>query len=329
MPTAPTVLNGELFAGDLNDTFESTYEQSYDNVVEALGALVDLTPQTDLRTTKFGFRDTAPYPTHRPRGEPPVMDGFKSYQYSVTAYNYASALSWHRDDRMDNQLGDIQRDAERAGDHFVWLPSAFALEALKQSADLLQVIPNAPDGAALFATQDGDGNARFGVANGNLYTGTGMTAAAVRTDFFGATMRMTTFQNTKGRPFFNPELKSVTYHIWFAADEQDVFAEAFRQDVVHSVQSSTGAGVTNLILASGVKVVLHPTAEIADDDYYIAREDAPVKPLFTLTREPLRSVISTEENSDEARKTGNESIQFEARTGFGVNLPIGLIKVNN
>lgn len=329
MTGTASVLNGQLFAGDLMDTFESTYDQNYDNVVEAIGMICDLSPQTTLRTTKFGYRDTAPYPARRPRGEPPVLDGFKSYQYSVTAYNYASAVSWHRDDRMDNQVGDIVRDAQRAGDHFVWLPTAFTLEALKQSADLLYAIPNAPDGAALFSATDGAGNDRFGVSGGNLYSGNGITAANVRTDLFGAIMRMATFQNTKGRAFFPPSVRQVTVHVWFAADEQDVFAEAIRADLIHSVVSSTGAAITNLIMAGDLKIVLHPTAEITDNDYFIAREDAPVKPLFTLTREQLRSVMSTEENSDDARKTGNESIQFECRMGFGVNLPIGLIKVNN
>lgn len=324
MATHASVENGSLFAAGLHSDFMSTYNQEYDNVLEGLGDIMDLSRSTELRTTTFGYRDTAPYPRRRDQGDPPFIEGMASTSYSTTVYDYNSTISWHRNDRMDNQVGDIFADAQQAAGHFASIPSFVAIELMSASADLLPAIPTCPDGAAMYATTAG-GAARFGITNGNLYTGTGTTGAQIRADFFGAIERQTTFQNTKGKPFFRPSIKSVRYIIYFGAALQEEFATAFQTDIVQG----TSAGISNVARAANLSLDFRPTAEIADDDWYIFRTDTPVKPMYKLTREALRSTVSTEDNSDEARRTGNEAIQYDCREGYGLNIPIGTIKVNN
>lgn len=329
MATSPGILNGSALAAGLLSDFQNTYDQDFDNVQAGLSLVMDMERQSATRTTTYAYRETPPYPKRRPRGNPVDFGVMKSVSFSVTAYNYARGLAWNRDDRMDNQIGDLAADAQALGSNFASLPSSVFIEFLTGTASLLPAVPNAPDGVALFSALNGDGNNRFGVSGGNIYTGTGTTPTPVRADIFGAIERMTTFQNTEGKPFFPPRADMPEHAIWFSATNQDVMAEALRADIVHSVQQSTGAGVTNLIIAGGLKLSLFPTAEITDNDIFIARGDVPVKPLFMTTREPLRSVIATEDNSDDARKTGVESVQFEWRGAFGANVPFGFIKVNN
>lgn len=325
MATHAAVENGSLFAAGLHSDFEATYHQEFDNVLKGLGDIMDLSRSTTLRTTTYGYRDTAPYPRRRDQGDPPFIEGMESTAYSATVYDFNTTVSWHRNDRMDNQVGDIVRDAQMAGAHFATIPNDFSFELMTASADLLPAIPTAPDGAAMYATTNGAGAARFGVTDGNLYTGTGTTGAQIRADTFGAIERMSTFQNTKGKPYFRPSIQAVRYVIVFGAALQGEFIEAFQADIVQG----SSAGISNTLKAGNLIFDFRPTADIMDSDYFIFRTDVPVKPMFLLTREDVRSTMSTEDNSDEARRTGNEAIQFDARLTAGLNLPISTIKVNN
>lgn len=325
MATIGAIRNGAALAAGLHSDFESMYRQTYDNVLQGIGDIMDLTRSTDLLTTTFAHRQTAPYPRRRPKGAAPFIEGMDAVAASVTAYDYNATVSWHRNDRMDNQIGDIRTDAMQAGAHFASIPSFVAVEFMTATADLLPAIPNCPDGVGLFSATDGASADRFGISGGNLYTGTGTTGAQIRADVFGAIERQATFQNTKGKPFFLPSIQATRYIIYYSATLQENYATAFQADIVQG----TSAGISNVARAANLQLDLRPTADITDNDAFIFRTDTPVPPLYMLTREPLRSTESTEENSDEARKTGNEALQFDARMGFGCNVPFGAIKINN
>ena len=73
------------------------------------------------------------------------------------------------------------------------------------------------------------------------------------------------------------------------------------------------------------------TSRITDNDWYVFRNDAPVKPIFETDRRPImeESALTDGNNSDEVRNTGYEYVQYSLRKGFGVNVPFGGIKVNN
>ena len=54
-----------------------------------------------------------------------------------------------------------------------------------------------------------------------------------------------------------------------------------------------------------------------------------VKPIFSLAREGIKEESATMDTSDYSKDTGIEFQQWHLRRGYGVNLPFGVIKVNN
>ena len=200
------------------------------------------------------------------------------------------------------------------------------------SAGPVPVFPAAPDGAVLFSATDGGGGDRFGVSGGNLITGgTVATAALVTTDVFKAFAQFEQFLNTKGEPLYEPDLETESYTIYFGSKNLAVFNEAFKAMIVHSVESTTGAGVSNVIMASGVAVKLISTPRETTDDFYVFRTDAETKAVFETDRMPIEeeSALSEGNNSDHTKNTGEEYVQYRVRKGFGINLPIAAIKINN
>ena len=67
---------------------------------------------------------------------------------------------------------------------------------------------------------------------------------------------------------------------------------------------------------------------LATGDWYAFLIGGP-KQTFLLKRQEVQEYLSTMENSDVAKSTGQEGIQWDAREGAGIALPYGAIMVNN
>jgi len=325
----PTVLTGQTLTAGIRSDFWNSYQTTYSGVLAQLATAMRLDVPSDKRTEIYGARRTMPYPERWIQGDPIPTEGTDSVQFSVTNFQYGKRIQWHRNDRMDNLVGDLFGEARVLGSNFASLPSRLFVEVLTNSASLLPAIPTCPDGAALFATTAG-GVARFGVTSGNLLTGSGVTTVAqIQTDFYAGLEQFASFQNTKGEPFFEPDVNDMSILVYAAVADAKIFSEAFNSHLVHSVVSSTGAAISNVILNSGVPVEFRFTSRLATGDWYMIRKDAPVKSIFLQRREPLREAVATEENSDQSRDTGVEYIQFVERLGIGVTDPYAMIKIDN
>lgn len=326
---APKVLTGATLAAGLRSDFMDAWKQDYEGVLKNLGDVMSLSIPSDKRTELYAARRTMPYPERWDYGDPIPEEGTDSKAWNVTNYRYAKRVGWLRDDREDNQVGDLRGDAQALGSHFASLPSKFLIEVMTASPTLLPAIPNAPDEVALYNTTDETGGARFGVTGGNIVTGTGVTAAQIEADWFSAIIRFAEFLNTKGEPFFDPDTQDERYVIYFGVANFAAFQEAFRANIVHSVISTTGAGVSNVIMSAGTSVLLRGTGRITDNDWFLFRADSTIKAVFVQDREGIRMSQATDENSDESRDTGKEYVQFVERLGVGVNIPYATVKVDN
>lgn len=325
-----TVLTGATLTAGIRSDFQDTYRQTYDGVLDDLATVMAMGIPSNKRTEIYGLRRTMPYPRLWLNGDPRPQAGTDSKQFSVTNFDYAVRVQWNRNDRMDNLVGDVMADAGAAGTHFASLNTRFQIELMTATADLLPAIPNAPDGAALYAAT-AEGSARFGVTGGNIFTGTGVaTSPAIQADFFAAIAQQGAFLNTQSQPFFENETKQESYTVYYGVDNQEVFLQAFIAMIVSGGTPATAGGVSNVILASGAAVRLKATSRLNGlDDWFIFRDDAPVKATFVQDREALRAVSATEDNSDEARNAKVEYVDFTSRLGVGVNVPFATIKVNN
>lgn len=326
---------GESIAMDLGLQFDKTYQQAYDGIDVWIQEVMQLGIPSDKRVHTFGMMESLPVPELWRRGDPIPTEGTGAKRFSVVNYTYAKRIPWHREDREDSLAGDVLTYVRTLSKRMALVSPKAATEILINSATLLPAIPTCPDGAALFATTDGNSANRFGVSSGNLLTGNGTTAAQITTDFYSAVNQFSKFQDTKGEPYFEPNIGTEGYVIIAPVALRQKMVEALRAEIVYSTGGATyAAGVSNLALASGAQVKFLFTSRLDSDstvDWYIFRSDAEVKPLFELNRRPIQeeSALAEANNSDLTRNTGMEYVQFSMRRGYGCNVPFGAIKVNN
>lgn len=332
------ISTGSTIAAGVRDDFQLTYDPSFAGVLDSLGDAMQLDVPFNHRTETFAMHGTMPYPERFDEGNESIPEeGAGSKSFSVTTYDYGKRVSWKVKDREDNKIGDLRAKAMSLGSHFGSLPSRIFFEFLTGTASLLPAIPNAPDGAALYSATDGASAARFGVTDGNIVTGgTVATSALVTTDFFAGIARMGRFQDEKGQPYWDPSVLKARYTVFFGIANIQVFTQAFAALAVHSTVAgtsttnvTTGAGVSNIIIASGVQVKLVPTSRITDNDWFIFRGDTTIKPIFRGVRRPLEMAEATKDNSDGTRDIAKEYVQFTCRDAYGCNVPFGTVKINN
>jgi len=333
MPTpGQIVIATDLLTAGIRADFWDVYEPMYDGLKAKLSDYMDLDVPSDKLTEIYAYAQSAAYPGRWKRGEEIPSKAFKGVQFSVTNKDWGIRIPWHENDRQDDQTKSIRQRAQSAGKNFATLDERVFYQILRGAVDteLLESIPNAPDGVALYSATDGDGAARFGVSGGNIITGTGVaTPGAIQTDLFSALSRVRSFLDTEGQPLHDMSLIDQGVSITFNVNNWKVFAEAFQQGRTHSVISSTGAAVTNIIMDSGLRVDLTPTTRITDNDWFVFLRGVPHKPIFRQTRQPIREWFATMENSDSARDTKIEYAEWEARYGYGVMLPFATVQVNN
>lgn len=332
MPGSQVIAANVLTAG-LRSDFWDTYEKTYAGLKDRLSQVMDLSVPSDKLTEIYGYFNSAPYPRRWVRGDSPSNKAFKSVQFSVTNKDYGLRVSWHENDRQDDQTKSLRERAAQAGEHFATLDERVFFQILTASTDtdLLEAIPNAPDGVGLYSATDGDSADRFGVSGGNIESGGGVASShAVRTDFFESMQRMASFKDTESQPLWDSSILDQGAIVMFNVNNWQVFAEAFLQGrTVGSVASATSAAPTNIIMDAGMKVQLVPTQRIADNDWFVFLKGSRRKPIFKQVRMPMRETIATMENSDSVRDTKVEYMQWDERSGYGVMLPYGTVKVNN
>lgn len=337
MPGQQVISANTLTAG-LRADFAKTYQAMYKQNGPRLARIMQLGVPSDKLTELFAYYTSAPHPARWPRGENRRSKPFNSVQFSVTNYDWSSQVEWHKNDREDDQTRTLYTQAQDAGKNFAQLHERILFQLLLAGtdSDLLPAIPTAPDGAALFATTAG-GVARFGATGGNLLTGSGVTTSeVVANDFWSAVAQFRMFQDTEGQPLWDESTLDGSYTIIYGAANEKKFREAFLQGrTVASVKNVAanenvgGAAVTNIILESGLEIILWGTQRLTDNDWFVNLNGSSQKAIFQTERQGLVSYPQTSENSDLARKSKDEALMWDARYGYGLGLPYQMIKVNN
>lgn len=322
--TTPTLVNG--LRSDFIDTYQGIRNRQKDSRLALVMGEITATN----RKQDFAYFEKAGHVRLWRRGEPIPKEAHGSIGFSAYVHNWGMGVDWHKDDLQDDQTQSLMQSAKEAGESFGLLPERLFFDLLTGTATNLPAIPLAPDGAAFFATT-ANGAARFGATNGNLLGGAGVASvSAVLTDYYKAIIQFGAFQDGKGQPLFSPETIGQGVLIIHANADTQVMEEAFlqrRQGIVKGTDAGTTP--TNIIQDASRNVQLWASPRIATGDWYVFLLGAPKKPTFLLKRQEVQEHVSTMDNSDHARKTGQEGIQWDSREGAGIALPYGAIKINN
>ena len=323
MPHSTAVVTSDNLFREINGAFQKTYR----DVVGAsanLASCMRLGVPSSKRKEYFGYLESPPKLSRLDRGKSVSEDGFRAISYNVENLTWAASVGYYEDDLEDLSLLDLRAHAQQ----LARLPEQVFFQIITgaSNANLLKAIPTSPDGAALFSTTAG-GSARFGVTSGNLLTGAGVaTSAAIRQDFWAGVQQAMQFQDTEGEPLLSEGVVDSGVTVVFGAGNLEAFTEGFKQ-----TRTLDSAAVTNTILEgySG-NVRLWPTQRITDNDWFIFFGSESVqRPVFETMRQAPRLIDEDRSNSERARRQRIFSTILDMRSGYGINLPYGAIKVNN
>ena len=331
MPVTNPVIAGDALARGLKNQFDNQWRRRYDGILDSLGRVMELGIPSTLITELYGFFEAAPYPQRRAYDDEVQSRPFRARNFEVENFSWDLSIFWKQEDRIFDQLRGLERQARQGGENFATLSERVFFQFITGTADaqLLQAIPNTPDGAAMYSALDGAGVDRFFVTGGNILTGSGIaTPQAIRSDLFDGLERIAQFQDTEGQPAIDPGMIDRGVTIYFNVANLEVFREAFIQGVTIG-SAGVAAGVTNVILDSGMRIRLIPTQRITDDDWFIFLEDFDPRPVFQQVARPLTETVEVEENSDNARRTKQEGIFWNSIMGFGLNLSLPTVQINN
>lgn len=327
------VISGASFAAGLRGEFFNAYQQRYQALTNRIGKHMALGLPSTRNEEPYFYFESSPYFRRWVRGRGMSYKNFKGIQWTVTNYEWARAIPFHYRDVNDDQSKSLMTRARELGIRGAITDEDIFFQIMQGTSDddLLPAVPNAPDGAALYATTAGGSN-RFGISNGNIITGGGVaTVSSIQTDYFKAISRMVQFQDTQGGRLLDPEKIRGAKTLYYNPANMEVVEKAFEQSLIHSIVSGTGAAVSNVVKEMSAKhnVVTVPHPKITDNDMYLFIDDPEVKPIFMQEREPLRDAFADFDNSDSTRDTGIQSIRFWFTRGYGVGPAYYTVKINN
>jgi hypothetical protein len=316
-----------LLTAGLQATFANTYAKSYRSSVEKVSRVVQLGLPATARTVPLGYNETAPYPQFWDYGEEIPEGNFNSVGYSVTIRRWAHRVKWNHDDRIDEQTNTLKQRVLQLAEHYGTLHERIAFQLIRGNADpkLLPAVPNAPDGAAFFATTAGGVN-RFGVSSGNLLTGNGVNdVASIQRDYYRALQQWLLQTDPQGEPLHQPEEVEGGILVIAGASVKENFERAF----YGTIQQGVAAGLSNILKDAGKNFDLWFTPRIPDNDWFLFLTGSELKPIGQFTMEDLMTTEADWSNSDFARTNDIEYFQAKARYGYVINLPYQAMEINN
>lgn len=326
------VNSSQVLANGLRTEFWDTYAKIQNRVSDSrLAQVMDLGVGATNREHDFAYFESAPHFTLWKRGDEIKSKGMGSVSFNVPVYEWGRRIPWLKWDRDDDQTGSLMDVARQAGQSAAMLPERFFFDLIQNSTSLLPAVPTAPDGVAMFSTTNGAGGARFGVTNGNLLTGGGVTAAAILTDFYDAIVQFMSFQDTEGQPLLGDSIMTQPFILIHPLGLTEAMETAFLQKQQLG-DATAGGSKSNIVADTAKRVTLWPSPRLTDaNDWYLFLGDPPKKATFFLDREGVQeeTALMEDNNSDHARATAEESIQWWSRSGAGIALPYAAIKTTN
>ncbi|RLB44667.1 MAG: hypothetical protein DRH30_00885 [Deltaproteobacteria bacterium] len=302
---------------DHRDAFLNTRRSSDPKVSMAM----DLGLSSDKRVETRAYYTAAPHAQFRAYGDPVNEGQFDSVKWDTPNHIYDLRLSWSKYDREDDLTQSLTEQARTGGASLAGTPERALFDYINGTTLLMPSLQNASDGLAAYSA-----TTRFETAGGNIEAGHSFASSSgVRIAIYAAHNRFRQFK-ARGEPLHpEPVLDSSMLVIYSSADNL-TFAEAFNLPVVDN--ASGNAGISNILQAQlgGRIYTLWETSRLPAGTCVVFLSGAK-KPFFMQTRTNMVESYGDDGNSDDARGTGREYVQWEQRQGFGAGVMFGTIKI--
>ena len=316
-------LSAALING-LSAEMAATYKEVQNRVIDdRLRLVMDVdTVHATNAQHDYGYKESAPFMGEWKRGGNIPTEGMAAKSFNVVNHKFGKRVEWDEEDREDDQLQDLMQAARQTGEGAAILPEEFFFDLVLATVDTLPGTVLAPDGLSFF-----NSGLRFGDADGNIVAGGAITTTAgLLSIYYNVLARFRDFKDTKGKPLWLQQQIDLGMVLVFPSGQEKVFDEAFRQKL--GIGQAATAGTSNIIADTGRDVTLWPTSRLTNDDFYCFLKGTPVPSCFVQNRRGLRerSSLGDDNNGDRTRTTGKEYIQWDLRSGAGINIPYGAIK---
>ena len=311
----------------LRAEFALVYRPRYESLMKDINEVIGEVTSDKLQEI-YGYWESSIYPVRWDPGAPMPSKSILSRRFSVFNRDWARRVYLPRN-YEDDQTGTTFTVARGLGLNWATLPERLFYQYITNSTDLdlLPAIPNSGDGNALYLT-----TTRFGDSGGNVVSQSSSwgTVQNVITDCFSVIQRYLDFQNTESQPQWSAADIAKGVKVFHGTDVTLVAQQAAKQMLTHSVVSSTGAAVSNILISAGVPFEFVNSQRITNTNGYFFLKDLPIelRPLFRQVREGMTEQQGNWETSDHTRDTGEPYLQFKSREGWGSAVPLATIRVS-
>lgn len=340
---SPVHLPASAFSIGVNTRFLDAYKTNADRLVEQIRDFADVDVPSTRRVEEFVHAESAADPVRVEPGESAPSKGFRGLQWSTKNYPFRALVEWLDDDETDDKAGMVLDRARNSGDRWAYLLHRIVFQIITASSNptLLPSVPNAPDGAALFATT-AEGVNRFGVSLGNLLNGDNLGGGLSNEKQVVKTINSVIAQfgkmlDTEGQPLHPEGLIQQGITIIANVDNREVLRRATQGQIM--LQTTNNAGVSSgTIVAAGsvsntlvgdLPIKLYLTPRITDNSLIFNLNGSRIKAIYHQTLETMKVMSGDETNSDDAKKTGKRFLSYKSREGGGVGPAFAMIKVTH
>lgn len=323
MPSAPI---SALLTPGMKAEFALAYQPRYAGIVSEIGDVAWLDATSDKLYEVYGIIDSAVHPARWDPGRTIPSKKIGGSQFTITNRDFGRRVLLPRN-ADDEQTGQLLNVSRATGGRWVLLPERIFYQYIQGStdADLLPAVPNSADGNALYLA-----STRYGSASGNVVTQTGSsTTQAVITDLYSGIQRFRDFQDTESQPFFDVTMtRSVS--VFYGTSLTLVMESVATQQMTHSVVSTTGAAVTNIVMSGTVNWKFVPSPRITNSRIYLFLRNLPteLRPIVRQVRKGMTEAQGNWDVSDYTRDTGETYYQFHSREGWGSANARGTIRIS-
>lgn len=324
----PTVAASTLREGMLSD-----YRQAYLDTKSQADPRCDLimdTKGSNGRSDTRGFFNAPPHPRHQPQGDPIHEEGMGDEEFTTVNHPYGLWIPYHVDDLEDDRTASLREAAAGGGRNHRLLKERGLFDLLTGTASTIPAVPNAADGTAVFSS-----STRFETANGNDLTVSSWNASgpAARGGIFTGLEQFALYKDGKGQPLHNTNVLESTVLVIHAVADMDVMAEVFHMGTVAYANSTSNAGVDNVLAlpqpggGRSSTFTVWPTSRLSAGTMLIALTGRNVSPFIFQERTPIREMYADDSNDPEARKTGMYGVGWRQRLGFGVGVVDSILRI--
>lgn len=316
---------GALLTPGLRNEFNMAYQPSYKGFQDRIDPII-ATVTSDKQYEIFSVTDSATHPVRWADGTIIPAKNFGSKQFTVYNRDFGRRVYMPRN-WDDDQSGQSFSIARQLGGNWGLLPERIFMQYIQDSTDneLLPSVPNSADGNALYLS-----STRYGSSGGNVVTQTGSsTSQQIITDLFSVKRRFNEFQSTESQPLIADSLTN-NMTVFHGTQLTLVMQQAVLQTRPHSVVSSTGAAVTNILQEGTINITPVSTQRISTAYLYCFLNGLPneQRPVFRMVRKGVNEAQGNWQTSDHTRDTGQPYVQFDSREGWGSAEAYGTIRVS-